>query len=166
MNKLPRFFVATLVGALALAAQAGAQSWTPLTHQPTFHASTSLLLTDGSVMVHQSDGTPKQREISWHGRHGLSVIAMTLEQSTELIDQQLALLEGIVRGFQRAVRRQESANQILVDEAVVHEARHLGDPKATQNLADGALGQIEGTIPPALAAPHARRLHLRGVEYE
>lgn len=36
---------------LAFAALAGAQTWTPLTHQPSFGASTALLLTDGTVMV-------------------------------------------------------------------------------------------------------------------
>ena len=36
---------------LAFAALAGAQAWTPLNHQPTFAASTALLLTDGTVMV-------------------------------------------------------------------------------------------------------------------
>ncbi|HZS26716.1 MAG TPA: hypothetical protein VFB76_05770 [Candidatus Angelobacter sp.] len=33
---------------------AGAQSWTPLTHQPSFGAGTTLLLTDGTVMVQDS----------------------------------------------------------------------------------------------------------------
>ena len=43
---------------LALATLAGAQTWTPLTHQPTFYAGTPLLLTDGTVMVQAmtSDG--------------------------------------------------------------------------------------------------------------
>jgi hypothetical protein len=36
---------------LALAALAHAQTWTPLTHQPSFSASVALLLTDGTVMV-------------------------------------------------------------------------------------------------------------------
>jgi hypothetical protein len=36
---------------LAFAALARAQTWTPLTHQPPFGASTALLLTDGTVMV-------------------------------------------------------------------------------------------------------------------
>ena len=36
---------------LTLATLAGAQTWTPLTHQPTFGAGTALLLTDGTVMV-------------------------------------------------------------------------------------------------------------------
>jgi hypothetical protein len=36
---------------LAFAALAGAQTWTPLNHQPSFGASTALLLTDGTVMV-------------------------------------------------------------------------------------------------------------------
>jgi hypothetical protein len=38
--------------ALLLVCQlAGAQTWTPLAHQPSFQASTALLLTDGTVMV-------------------------------------------------------------------------------------------------------------------
>ncbi len=36
---------------LSFATLAGAQTWTPLVHQPTFQASTALLLTDGTVMV-------------------------------------------------------------------------------------------------------------------
>ncbi len=35
---------------------ASAQSWQPLTHQPSFTAGTALLLTDGTVMVHHEDG--------------------------------------------------------------------------------------------------------------
>lgn len=31
-----------------------AQTWTPLTHQPTFAASTAMLLTDGTIMVHDA----------------------------------------------------------------------------------------------------------------
>ncbi len=38
---------------LAFAALAGAQTWTPLNHQPTFPMGTALLLTDGTVMVQQ-----------------------------------------------------------------------------------------------------------------
>ena len=34
---------------------ASAQSWQPLTHQPSFTAGTALLLTDGTVMVHHED---------------------------------------------------------------------------------------------------------------
>ena len=33
-----------------------AQTWTPLTNQPNFSASTALLLTDGTVMVHDAGG--------------------------------------------------------------------------------------------------------------
>ena len=39
------------IALLTLATLAGAQTWTPLTHQPTFGAGTALLLTDGTVMV-------------------------------------------------------------------------------------------------------------------
>ncbi|MGC2694612.1 MAG: hypothetical protein WA738_02365 [Candidatus Angelobacter sp.] len=42
------------VALLTLATLAGAQAWTPLTHQPTFGAGTALLLTDGTVMVQDS----------------------------------------------------------------------------------------------------------------
>jgi len=42
--------------ALCVAAMpAGAQSWQPLTHQPSFTAGAALLLTDGTVMVHHED---------------------------------------------------------------------------------------------------------------
>lgn len=34
---------------------AGAQSWQPLTHQPSFTAGHAMLLTDGSVLVHHED---------------------------------------------------------------------------------------------------------------
>jgi hypothetical protein len=43
-----------VIGLLTLTTLAGAQTWTPLTHQPTFGAGTALLLTDGSVMVQDS----------------------------------------------------------------------------------------------------------------
>lgn len=50
-----RLTLAALLVAL-LAASGAAQTWTPLAHQPTFNASTALLLTDGTVMVHESGG--------------------------------------------------------------------------------------------------------------
>jgi hypothetical protein len=46
MNILRAVVLTTLLTSLA-----GAQTWTPLTHQPTFGAGTALLLTDGTVMV-------------------------------------------------------------------------------------------------------------------
>jgi hypothetical protein len=42
---------------LSFVALAGAQTWTPLTHQPGFIAGTALLLTDGTVMVQQMQTT-------------------------------------------------------------------------------------------------------------
>jgi hypothetical protein len=42
-----------LVILLAELGVASAQSWQPLQHQPSFQASTALLLTDGTIMVHQ-----------------------------------------------------------------------------------------------------------------
>src|SRR4051812_20548243 len=48
----PRRILAFGLGVLlAFAALAGAQTWTPLAHQPPFNASMALLLTDGTVMV-------------------------------------------------------------------------------------------------------------------
>ncbi len=49
---------------LAATGVASAQSWQPLTHQPTFPAGTALLLTDGTVMVHQED--PNDGYIEWY----------------------------------------------------------------------------------------------------
>jgi hypothetical protein len=63
--KTVRALVIELVALLMLAALAGAQTWTPLTHQPSFHASTALLLTDGTVMVHQSDGSVAGSTGNW-----------------------------------------------------------------------------------------------------
>lgn len=40
---------------LFLSSMLYAQTWTPLTHQPTFTPDTALLLTDGTVIVHQYD---------------------------------------------------------------------------------------------------------------
>ncbi len=40
---------------LSVAGLAAAQSWQPLTHQPSFTAGTALLLTDGTVLVHHED---------------------------------------------------------------------------------------------------------------
>src|SRR5882724_10249404 len=57
--------VLTIFALLTSAALAGAQTWTPLTHQPSFHASTALLLTDGTVMVHQSDGSAAGTTGNW-----------------------------------------------------------------------------------------------------
>jgi hypothetical protein len=52
--KIPRMLVIELVALLLVATLAGAQTWTPLTHQPGFGATTALLLTDGTVMVQQA----------------------------------------------------------------------------------------------------------------
>lgn len=50
-----RVLVISLGVLLACVAFAGAQTWTPLTHQPTFSANTALLLTDGTVMVQATE---------------------------------------------------------------------------------------------------------------
>ncbi|MBZ5705363.1 MAG: hypothetical protein LAN63_08420 [Acidobacteriia bacterium] len=54
--KVLRTLGVAVVVLLTLAGVAGAQSWQPLAHKPTFSASTALLLTDGTVMVHQYSG--------------------------------------------------------------------------------------------------------------
>ncbi len=46
----------TCVVLLAGLGTMSAQTWTPLNHQPSFSASTALLLTDGTVMVHDAGG--------------------------------------------------------------------------------------------------------------
>ena len=51
-SRMLRFAAVILLAALGTAA---AQSWQPLTHQPSFTAGTALLLTDGTVMVHHED---------------------------------------------------------------------------------------------------------------
>src|SRR5262245_28472337 len=54
----PRRALALALGLLlVLPALAGAQTWTPLAHQPSFSASTALLLTDGTVMVQVESST-------------------------------------------------------------------------------------------------------------
>ena len=54
---LPHRILTLALGAfLAFAALASAQSWTALTHQPSFPAGQPLLLTDGTVMVQQLTG--------------------------------------------------------------------------------------------------------------
>ena len=55
MQGLRRLGIA-VVFFMAWAGMALAQSWQPLHNQPTFNASTALLLTDGTVMVHQYSG--------------------------------------------------------------------------------------------------------------
>ncbi len=50
---------------LAFTALAGAQTWTPLNHQPTFGAGTALLLTDGTVMVQQMTSVGYGTENWW-----------------------------------------------------------------------------------------------------
>lgn len=53
-----RNLVLALGMVLVLMLPAGAQTWTPLTNQPPFYASTALLLTDGTVMVQEYAGDP------------------------------------------------------------------------------------------------------------
>ena len=55
---IPQRFAFICVALLALASWAGAQgTWTPLVHQPSFTASTALLLTDGTVMVQAQESS-------------------------------------------------------------------------------------------------------------
>jgi hypothetical protein len=51
------FLAACLIAAAARPTVARAQTWTPLNNQPTFNASTALLLTDGTVMVQVDNGS-------------------------------------------------------------------------------------------------------------
>lgn len=54
-------FAAVVVLAIGMAS---AQSWQPLSHQPSFTAGTALLLTDGTVMVHHED--PNDGYTEWY----------------------------------------------------------------------------------------------------
>ena len=54
--RLKRTLALTLLVLMAWGTCALAQTWTPLTNQPSFNASTSLLLTDGTVLVQQYSG--------------------------------------------------------------------------------------------------------------
>ncbi len=51
--KLLKTLGTSLLVALSLSIVASSQTWTPLTHQPTFFTDTPLLLTDGTVMMHE-----------------------------------------------------------------------------------------------------------------
>ncbi len=62
--KLLRTLVFACVALLSIAGVAGAQSWQPLTHQPSFTAGQALLLTDGTVMVHRED--PNDGYSQWY----------------------------------------------------------------------------------------------------
>jgi len=62
--QLVRQFALVLLILLSGAAIAVAQTWTPLTHQPSFSAGTALLLTDGTVMVHHED--PNDGYSDWY----------------------------------------------------------------------------------------------------
>lgn len=53
MKVLRRLAIASVM--LLLTGAAVCQSWQPLTHQPTFQTDTALLLTDGTVMMHEYD---------------------------------------------------------------------------------------------------------------
>jgi hypothetical protein len=55
--KILRTFGMALLAVSSLAAIANAQTWTALTHQPTFNASNPLLLTDGTVIAHATSST-------------------------------------------------------------------------------------------------------------
>lgn len=52
--KVLRTLAITCLVLLAGLGIVSAQTWTPLTHPPTFAASTALLLTDGTVMVQET----------------------------------------------------------------------------------------------------------------
>ena len=47
----------TAIALLAAVCGVSAQSWQPLTHQPSFSASNPLLLTDGTILVHDTGGS-------------------------------------------------------------------------------------------------------------
>lgn len=54
---IPQRFAFICVALLTFASWAGAQTWTPLAHQPSFTASTAVLLTDGTVMVQAQESS-------------------------------------------------------------------------------------------------------------
>jgi hypothetical protein len=51
--RVVRLYATAFLLCLLLAGLATAQSWKPLVHQPTFQTDTALLLTDGTVMMHE-----------------------------------------------------------------------------------------------------------------
>ncbi len=55
MHQLVRKFAYLTFALLSAGLLCSAQSWQPLTHQPSFTAGHALLLTDGTVMVHHED---------------------------------------------------------------------------------------------------------------
>ena len=55
--KFVRSFGAILTALLALPGLSGAQTWTPLHHQPSFAANAALLLTDGTVMAQDTNAS-------------------------------------------------------------------------------------------------------------
>ena len=57
MKSLCSLAVATVVLLCALGSASAQSSWQPLTHQPSFSPSNPLLLTDGTVMVHDAGGS-------------------------------------------------------------------------------------------------------------
>jgi hypothetical protein len=54
--QLWRTVIFATLSVFVAASVAGAQTWTPLTNQPSFDAGTLHLLTDGTVIVHHEDG--------------------------------------------------------------------------------------------------------------
>jgi len=52
-SKAGALSVAAMAMVLTLASAAGAQTWKKIGHQPTFQTDTALLLTDGTVMMHE-----------------------------------------------------------------------------------------------------------------
>jgi len=124
---IPQRFAFICVALLTLASWAGAQgTWTPLAHQPSFTASTALLLTDGTVMV-QAD----ESSVWWR---------LTPDKTGNYVNGTWTQLASLPSGY--APRYYASA--VLPDGRVVIEGGE--DNNGNNNAPEVALGAIYNPI--------------------
>jgi hypothetical protein len=124
---IPQKFAFICVALLTLASWAGAQpTWTPLAHQPSFNASTALLLTDGTVMV-QAD----ESSVWWR---------LTPDKTGNYVNGTWTQLASLPSGY--APRYYASA--VLPDGRVVVEGGE--DNNGNNNAPEVALGAIYNPI--------------------
>ena len=142
--KLTRTLGLALLFVLAWGTSAFAQSWTPLTNQPTFNASTSLLLTDGTVLVQQYSGrqiwrlTPDNTGSYVHGTW--SQLASLPTNYAPLYYGSAVLPDGrvIMEGGEYNFGAQVETNLGAIYDPVANKWTAVNPPTGWSSIGDGA----------------------------
>jgi hypothetical protein len=122
--KMLRKLGISLLAALALSGMASAQKWQTLTHPPTFFTDTALLLTDGTVMVHEVCSS------KWH--------RLTPDKTGSYVYGTWSLMAAMPSSYGPLY----FASQVLTDGRVLVEGGEYNKTDNCQNQIETPLGAI------------------------